>query len=189
MKKKNNCEARGQCTILTTMARVASASTPLVAIAKLCLIRKNRLHLGWMRKESILTSCICDQDRSSSSTTSSKAALSDTIVSSSVCAQKRSSSSTTLTADGASAAEAAPAERPLHSHLIPCYQEWYIPVTRRSLIAKLLADPRFSQGSDSTVKNLRIVAAEIDVAVANKYHKVHGELKPRYALKVHMPVA
>ena len=70
------------------------------------------------------------------------------------------------------AASSAPSELPLHSHLIPDYQEWYIPVTRRSLIGKLLADDQFGGGSEKTRRNLKIVAAEIDVAVANKYHKV-----------------
>jgi len=69
---------------------------------------------------------------------------------------------------------------PLYSHLIPGYQEWYIPVTRRSLISKLLTDDQFGGGSEKTRKNLKIIAAEIDVAVANKYHKVLHDLKKAY---------
>jgi len=43
-----------------------------------------------------------------------------------------------------------------------------------------LADDQFGGGSEKTRRNLKIVAAEIDVAVANKYHKVLHDLKKAY---------
>ena len=77
------------------------------------------------------------------------------------------------TAAKSSTTASSSSDLPLYSHLIPDYQEWYIPVTRRSLISKLLVDDQFAGGSEKTRKNLKVVAAEIDVAVANKYHQVH----------------
>jgi len=68
----------------------------------------------------------------------------------------------------------------LYSHLIPDYQEWYIPVTRRTLIKTLLDDDRFGGISDGTRKNLKIIAAEVDAAVSIRYHQVLHELKRLY---------
>ena len=65
----------------------------------------------------------------------------------------------------------------LHSHLLPDYQEWYIPVTRRTLITTLLDDDRFGGVSDDTRKNLKVIAAEVDAAVSNRYHQVPIGLK------------
>jgi len=82
--------------------------------------------------------------------------------------------------NGVGAVKPALAEPALHSHLIPDYQEWYIPVTRRTLIKRLLEDDRFGGTSDGARKNLKIIAAELDAAVSSRYHQVLHELKRLY---------
>lgn len=62
---------------------------------------------------------------------------------------------------------------------IPDYQEWYIPLTRRVLIEELITSGEYG-ASESDVRRLRLLAAELDIAVSIKYHNVLHDLKRFY---------